>query len=224
MKKTSINLLCVLIIAILAGSILLPAAMASYYFVAGMLANAETTAEVAPQPDTVIDTSSLVVIAMQPGREKLAAPTDTIKFDDGREFPAVITSANIYVPDAEMQSNLDTVSLICTILSTICLILLIIELIKFMISINKGQIFNSLNVKRLRRFGIYLILIAAIECMSGLFQENSIVSMGLELEGYDITALWSIPWQHLLLGFLALLMSQVWAYGLSLKEEHELTI
>ena len=113
------------------------------------------------------------------------------------------------------------------ILYACCLVLyvlLLIQFIRFIVNINRGNIFDNKNVTRLRRFAFYLISISVIKCLGGLIEDCMLAKMNLNLDGYELSTYWEMPWDTMLLGLLALLMAQVWSYGLQLKEEQSLTI
>ena len=57
-----------------------------------------------------------------------------------------------------------------------------------------------------------------------MIEDYMLSNLSLNLDGYTISSYWELPWDTMLLGLLALLMAQVWSYGLQLKEDQALTI
>ena len=95
--------------------------------------------------------------------------------------------------------------------------------IRLIVSINKSDIFSWRNVRRLRRLGI--LLLAAFGC--ALLQEwikLQAVRQVLEIPGYELTLSDAVRGSTLLLGLCALIVGEVFAIGLKMKEEQELTI
>ncbi|MBD5203247.1 MAG: DUF2975 domain-containing protein [Bacteroidales bacterium] len=220
MKRISINILCILIIGILSISVLLPGYYLGSSFAEGMrmgyrMADSRENADVNINP---------VEVYFEPSSELIVFPKDTITFDDGRRVPVIVKQATILEEDRDVSAMPAWVSGICTLLSLVCLVLLIVEFVKFIININRGQIFVDANVRRLRRFGLYLLCIAFLGIVSGLAQESLVNSLELTLDGYRVSAYWSLPFSNILIGLLALLIAQVWSRGIMLEEELRLTV
>ena len=96
---------------------------------------------------------------------------------------------------------------------TICLIYAIVQFAKMIRNIHRNIIFDWANVKRLRRLGISLIL--SFCCSTAIIAINNyLVSQVISLKS-DPT---------LLIGFTALLFAEIFAIGLKMKEENDLTI
>lgn len=220
MKKTSINLLCILIICILSVSVLLPAYYLGARFTEGFVMGYEMAGTEAEVKTEV----SALDVYFEPSSELVIFPKDSITFDDGRRLPVVVKQASVIVDRKCLSSAPIWISGGCTVLSLVCFVLLLVEFVKFIVNINRGQIFVEANVKRLRRFSYCLITIALLGIISGVSQESLVSSMGLTLEGYKVSAYWVLPLGNLLFGLLALLVAQVWSQGIMLEEELRLTV
>nr|MDE7495456.1 DUF2975 domain-containing protein [Muribaculaceae bacterium] len=122
------------------------------------------------------------------------------------------------------SSAVQWISGICYFLSLVFCIFLVIEIVKFVVNINRGEVFVAKNVKRLRHISICFIAISLLIVISGVAQEYLLGSMNLTLSGYQLSAYWIIPWSNLLLGLLALLIAQVWSRGIALEEEQQFTV
>lgn len=229
MKKTYINALCILIIVILAGSILAPAFYLGNAFLAGWTSGMDQSGVSSDELNKINDNNSLdayvpIDICFNADLRTVISSQDSLMFDNGETYPLVLSRGTVMVPEEKWGMELSWLTLSLYILSFVLFVLLMIEFIKFIININKERIFVPKNVVRLRRFGWYLISIAGLRCAAGIIEDRMFSNLGLTLSGYDPSSYWAFPWGNLLIGLLALLMAQVWARGLEMKEENELTI
>lgn len=112
------------------------------------------------------------------------------------------------------------------LLSWVMLFLIIRALKRFfqlIRNINRGLIFDWKNVKYLRRLGI--LLLAAFACYASMIIiSNYHVSQLVELRGCDFSYLIVFSDPILPLGFVSLLVGEIFAIGLRMKEEQDLTI
>lgn len=214
MKKISINALCIIIIAILATNILTTIWSGTMAFLDGWKA----------ADNKFVEQSIPLNIQVPRSPDMRFVPTDTATLDGDKVFPAIVKRATIFVPSHESPSQLRIFNSICMLGQLVLLMMLIAQFIKFIVNINKGLIFEYVNVVHLRRFGIYLILIALLQCAIGLCDDYSVRLMGLTNDGLPVTSGWSMPWTDFLFGCLALLMAQIWTRGLRMREEQDLTI
>ncbi|MCM1377249.1 MAG: DUF2975 domain-containing protein [Clostridium sp.] len=219
MNRTLINFLSVVIIAILAASVLLPILSIVAGISDGFSAD-DQPQQVAPDPY-----SNPVVISMNADEQTLLSPRDTIYFEkSGEAYPLTVKQAIIMLPEDKAPGWTETAVMIGYCLTTICFILLMIDFVKFIVKINRGQVFVPINVRYLRRISLWLILISIFSVVSGVMDEITVDNLNLELYGYTLSASWELPWTTLMLGFLSLLMAQIWRRGIELKEDQEYTI
>ncbi len=221
MKKTSINILCCLILVILGASILMPAFTLGSVFVAGFSAGWQASDN--PEASPAIETIP-VDVSFNPEIGTLVTGSDTISFTNNETYPMIMSRAVIMVPEERFSSTLSWISMALYIICFVLFVFLMIEFIRFIININKGCIFDHKNIKRLKRFSYYLISIALLKCAAGMIEDVLFYELGLHIDGYTLASYWIIPWGTLLLGLLSLLMAQIWSRGLEMKEEQELTI
>lgn len=213
MKKTSINTLCVIIILILASNVLTALWTGFHAFLSGYNAPLDTEEVLTP-----------VRVAMNHYRTASIAPSDTVYLDGGHTYSAMVDRATIMLPDHSFWIGAQIVDSVCIVAIIVLLVLLIIQFVKFIVNINKGLIFEFVNIRHLRRFGVYLLVIAALQCLMGLTNDYAISRLGLTSCGVALTSAWTLPWSDMLFGCLALLMAQIWTRGLRMREEQELTI
>ncbi|MBD5212942.1 MAG: DUF2975 domain-containing protein [Bacteroidales bacterium] len=220
MKKNSINALCILVIGFLLAYIVLPALL----FLVG---RGSTLGNYSSETPTTVMNTTPVMVNFHPQTQELLSPKNNLLFKTGEKLPVVLQQGIVMVPDAKADSAFSSGAIIDILISVLTLaafVLLLIDFIKFIININKGKIFERLNIRYLSRFGLYLIIIGLLDCISGLIQETTFSQYGLSLIGYELSTGWSIPWADFLLGCFALLLARIWAVGMSMKEDQQLTI
>lgn len=117
-------------------------------------------------------------------------------------------------------------ALINTLLSFILIIFgikAVLQFIKFIRNINRSDIFCWANVKLLRKLGTSLLITFAAT-LTSTYMHTWQLSQVLKIPGYSYN--WLNPFSHssLLLGVLAFVIAEVFAIGLKMKEEQDLTI
>lgn len=118
---------------------------------------------------------------------------------------------------SQMMNNITT--LISIIAGVFCLL----QFFYLIRNINRGDIFSWKNVKFLRRLGVSLILLF-ICSFATIMIGNYEAAQVLELNGCEYSNLFVFSDPTFVLGFIALLVAEVFAIGLKMKEEQELTI
>lgn len=94
---------------------------------------------------------------------------------------------------------------------------------KLIVQINRNIVFDWTNVKYLRRIGWGLIAIFFCAFVS-VWITNYQLSQVVALKGMEFNLLLAFSDPTFILGFIALLAAEVFALGLRLKEENDLTI
>lgn len=105
----------------------------------------------------------------------------------------------------------------------ICCIYAIVQFVKMIRNIHRNIIFDWANVKRLRRLGLSLILCFCCSLVTFAIN-NHLVSQVISLKDCDFSIAFQFSDPTLLIGFTALLFAEIFAIGLRLKEENDLTI
>ena len=221
MKKTTIYILSVIVLAITAASVLIPTYNAISLGVEGFSMGLADGLEETPghKGDDIP-----LVVKFKPETMQMLQPTDSINFNNAQRYPIVIDRVTVMVPEGSVSSWTLTFNVVSLVLSLVCLGILLWKFIRFIANISKERIFVSENVKLLRISSYMLFAISAIEILSGVFTDHIIASLAFELKGYDITSSWIFPWSNLMLGAISLLMAQIWARGLEIQQDQELTI
>lgn len=112
---------------------------------------------------------------------------------------------------------------ITSLISIIAGIFCLIQFFYLIRNINRGDIFSWKNVKFLRRLGVSLILLF-ICSFATIMIGNYEAARVLELNGCEYSNIFAFSDPTFVLGFIALLVAEVFAIGLKMKEEQELTI
>lgn len=220
MNKTTINLLCIIFLAVLTASIIVPGiGMVSSFF-----AGFEDGAKSREADNTEVLKSTPVEVTVNITDNFPEALQDTIQADNGVLIPIQITKGMVNVPGKNYSAATLSIVILCALAGIAIFILLFIQVVKFVVRINRGEIFNKRNISILNKTGIYLLILGFLQSCIGIAEDFAVSGMGLSFSGLALTSNWNIPWSELLLGIMALLMAQVWARGVHLKEEQELTI
>jgi len=100
----------------------------------------------------------------------------------------------------------------------------IIYFFKFIYAVNKGKLFEKTNLKYLRILGFSLLATFLFEIVFNYISYNTVTSL-FSFEDYDILfGSSSISYIQPIAGLSALLVRQILAIGIEMKEEQELTI
>lgn len=105
----------------------------------------------------------------------------------------------------------------------ICCIYAIVQFVKMIRNIHRNIIFDWANVKRLRRLGFSLILCFCCSLVTFAIN-NHLVSQVISLKDCNFSIAFQFSDPTLLIGFTALLFAEIFAIGLKMKEENDLTI
>ena len=112
---------------------------------------------------------------------------------------------------------------ITTLISVLASIFCLIQFFYLIRNINRGDIFSWKNVKFLRKLGVSLILLF-ICSFTTIMIGNYEAAQVLELKGCEYFNIFAFSEPTFILGFIALLVAEVFAVGLKMKEEQDLTI
>lgn len=94
---------------------------------------------------------------------------------------------------------------------------------KLINTINRQIIFDWINVRRLNKLGILLLVSAVVTIIINLLNYYSVIE-DIVLEGHSMNFFEVFNTINLILGLIALLVGRIFAMGIRLREEQELTI
>lgn len=228
MKKTSIYLLSICVICVLILSVIMPArriltvGVESYNIAFGV--EGKNKASEATDAENSNAPRAMIMMEFKPTASTMIHPKDSIAFSNGEVYPYVFERASILAPADRIPAWTILLALILSPLEILLDIFIMWKLIRFIVTVSKQQIFVSRNVKYLRQTSTALLLIALLQIIEGLCHDKIFSLYGFSWPGYELGAAWSFPWSCLIIGILGFLFAQVWAYGISIKEDQELTI
>lgn len=219
--KRRLNILCVLVILTLSYSVL----EVGYYLFIGFRAGLETATDEQTHLGEVNKIKDMKTIHLLPdgisieGGELLCDSVYNAK--SGAYEPAAFATLCVSVPVLSRWTNFWIGVL--TIIRLICLFKAMFFFIRLVVDINRSQIFCWKNVSRLRRLGILLLVSFGCCCLSE-YLNLRVMQEVFELPGYAISMREALPDTIPVLGLCALIVAEVFAIGLKMKEEQDLTI
>ena len=154
--------------------------------------------------------------------ESLAMPNELMNKKSGELMPASIKNATVKVAVGE-RSMLNLLSMIlCIIILSVGELIVAYSFLRIIFAVNKSVIFEWVNVKRLRIMGIGFILMFIGRAILGFIQKYSFFKI-MDIENYKIINS-SFDGSILMFGVISFLVAEIFAVGLRLKEDQELTI
>lgn len=169
--------------------------------------------------DKEVDSNVLFVdVYLKPDTAQM--PTDSLYNKKSQSWmPAQIQSAAVKVAGKEMS--------IPTLLKGIAKVLLIIAVmflfLRLIVGVGVSKVFEWSNVKILRLMGLGLVLVFGIDFMDYYYNVNQLRDM-IEIPGYRVIGDNIFGFMNLVLGLSSFLIAEVFAIGLKMREEQDLTI
>lgn len=225
--KRRLNIFCVLVLLVLGYSVVETA----YYMGIGMKAGMEASQEIMESGDKEAMESfrelggmeyiGLIPRSLNKGVMKLLS--DSIYNEKSGEYVPVMYSSMAVSVRTNRSWASSVASGMLGLLTFVAIIWAIVLFFKLIVAVNRSHIFNWQNVRRLRRMG--LLLIAGFGC-SFLSSYLSLCNLreALVLQNYDLSISDLVSTTILVIGLTALIVAEVFAIGLKLQEEQDLTI
>ena len=166
------------------------------------------------------DINGLFLVTLKP-IESYAMPDKLLNKKNGQLLPARINNAMIKAPIEISGSNM-LWTLICSAFVIAGFITAAFNFLKIILAVNKSVIFEWINVKRLRRMGIGFVLMFVVGAILAYIEKYAVSEL-IDIENYKII---NSPYDGgiLMFGVISFLVAEIFAVGLRLKEEQELTI
>lgn len=233
--KRRLNLLCAVILLVLGWSVV----MSGYYLFMGASLGVRAGwnyAEAMQNPDSVpaahmedvLALKDMSYVSLVPDAFRGTGNATTLLRDsvynelEGRYVPACYATLLVSVekPEAPWQG---VVTGLASLVSTVAIVWALVLFIRLIVAINKSQIFLWRNIRRLRVLGF--MLLASFAC-SWLAEYINLCNLRevLSIPGYGLDLTDATNVSTLLLGLCALIVAEVFAIGLRMKEEQDLTI
>lgn len=142
---------------------------------------------------------------------------------DGKPVKAQMTQGVVWLDKDVMGGIPGFISTFCAIISTVLTLLVMWHFIRFIKNINRQEIFTWKNVNLLETMGGLLIAASALNLIYSWIQ-CYMISQAFAVEGRIIDWLSPLCSSNIILGVLACIIGEVFAMGLRLREDQELTI
>jgi len=154
---------------------------------------------------------------------KADSPFTSFGFNIKSKYPANVFTDSIYnTVTGESMMLLLPLGLLALVIAAL-VILLIYWFIKLIFNINKSIIFEWKNVKLLRKIGILLIGFYVCGIIFAFLFGNYASSL-VSIPGYFLDNSKFFSYGSLIQGIIALIVAEIFAIGLKLKEEQDLTV
>lgn len=220
--KKQLNLICVLIFFFVGLSLLPSIYLMGNAFVDGFSAGMSQAEKVHEQGVTNISAEVLSPLALNLWPKSLAATSDKIFNQRDQEwYLASQIKTLVWVKSKEL--GITQLGGLLTLISLIFIVKAIIQFYKLINAINHEVIFDWLNVRRLNRIGRNLLISFVLTQAYVLMNYWASIRL-FELEGYEHNIGCDFQSMTLIMGLIALLVGRIFAIGLQMKEEQELTI
>ena len=149
-------------------------------------------------------------------------PDTIINAQNNEKVPVMYTQMAVRT-GKEVNYSYLIISSSCSLMNALLTISALIIFVMLILSINKSQIFNWKNVRRLRRLGVLLIIGFVCTFLLAFLSFHNVEKV-FSVTGYSLSMADMVHITSLVLGISALIVAEVFAIGLKMKEEQELTI
>ncbi len=220
--KRRLNILCLIVVLVLSYSVL----ETGYYFFIGAKAGVEAVTESKTDLSAKAEIMNMKYVSLVPHSFSLSGGNffnDSVYNEkSGAYLPAIYSSMVVSV-DSKPTVWESITDKVLNFLQLIMYVWAIVLFIRLIISINKSDIFKWRNVRRLRRMGIALIIGFCCTFITAYLNLCSVEKV-FSLHGYELGISDMVSTTMLVLGLSALIVAEVFAIGLKMKEEQDLTI
>ncbi len=217
--KKKLNILCFIVMLVLSYSVI----EAVYYMGIGFKSGVELGLSAKMNMQRKQELMHLENINLLPRDLSNNFLTDSIyNAKTGKYIPATYGQLTVSV-DTQPSIVLRILSVIASLTDFVTTIWAIILFIRIVVSINKSEIFNWKNVRRIRCLGILLIISFACTFLTAFLTVYNVEKVFSSLH-YSLCLTDMVKITSLVLGLTALIVAEVFAIGLKMKEEQDLTI
>ncbi|TWV14092.1 DUF2975 domain-containing protein [Bacteroidaceae bacterium HV4-6-C5C] len=217
--KKKLNILCFIVMLVLSYSVL----EAVYYMGIGFKSGVELGMSTKMNVQRRQELMHLENINLLPRNLSRNFLTDSVyNAKTGKYIPASFGQMTVSV-DTQPSIVLKVFSVSATLTDFVTTVWAIILFIRIVVSINKSEIFNWKNVRRIRRLGVLLIVSFACTFLTAFLTVYNVEKVFSSMH-YTLCLTDMVKITSLVLGLTALIVAEVFAIGLKMKEEQELTI
>lgn len=216
--KKRLNMLCILVVIVLLYSV----AQSLYLFGLGVSFGMRTVKSTELHKEEQLNSlMNLQAVGLIPDGPTLF--NDSVYNEKSQSYvPAFYGQLGVGVPT---KPNIwqKFLSMFCNFIHLLALLGATVLFIRTITSINKSNIFSWKNVSRLRWLGGLLIL-SFISSFISAFVSYRVMIDSFSLQGYRLHIFDFISILTLVLGIVSYIVAEIFAIGLKMKEEQELTI
>lgn len=215
--KRKLNFLCVIVMLVLSYSVLEVVYFLSLGFKTGIELGMNSSNV---QREELMHLETLHLLPKDMSNSLLK---DSILNEKSGQYVPVSYDEMIVSVNAKPSFLVKSISVLAVLGDFVTVIWAVVLFIRIIIAINKSEIFNWRNVRRLRRLGVLLIIGFACSFLKSLLTVYNVGKV-LSLANYSLSIADMVHTTSLVLGLSALIVAEVFAIGLRIKEEQELTI
>ncbi|MCD8183135.1 MAG: DUF2975 domain-containing protein [Bacteroides sp.] len=221
--KRRLNILCVIVVLVLGYSVL----ETGYYFGMGLKLAVEAGGNASISMERQKELMNMKYISLMPENFSYVGDGEILQDSVYNEKSGTYVSASygslLVSVNTTMPIWMLMVSSLLPLLHLGVCVWAIALFIRLIISINKSDIFNWKNVRRLRFMGLALIISFCTSFLPSYFAFKRIGEV-FALRGYKLDLSDTVNTTILVLGISTLIVAEVFAIGLKMKEEQDLTI
>ena len=214
--KRRLNILCVIVLLVLGYSVL----ETTYYVGLGIKTGIEKGFDSKIDAKAKEEISNVQLVPKDLGGDILI---DSVYNEKTGEYVPAAYGQMIVSVNTQPSVLSRIVSLLILILNYVAIVWAVVLFIRLIVSINKSDIFNWKNVRRLRRLGVLLIIGFVCTFLLAFLSFHNVEKV-FSVTGYSLSMADMVHITSLVLGISALIVAEVFAIGLKMKEEQELTI
>lgn len=221
--KRRLNILCLIVILVLSYSVL----HAGYYFFIGVKLGVEAVTENKEDISKVHEVMNMQYISlipkswsMQGGSDMFA---DSVYNEKSQTYVPAVYSAMAVSMETPPSVWRTISNWLFPPLQVVLYVWAIVLFIRLVISINKSDIFNWRNVRRLRSIGGILIIAFCCTGIAAYLNLRGIEEV-FSIRGYELSLSDMLDTTILVVGLCSLIVGEIFAIGLRMKEEQDLTI
>lgn len=213
--KRRVNIICTLIFLAISFSLISSFINSLSAMKAGFMEGQSVAAE-----DRNRDTSAFLTLV----------PIDESEYPDSlynnvtqQWMPASHSNTLVRIPANDVNKLHWVITGLLATVFTVSIITFLVVFIRIIIAINKSVIFDWSNVRKLRIAGACLLVSFISGCLTQYLMIESYTKI-IDIPGYIISQRDTFDSSFLIWGLISLLVAEVFAVGLRLQEEQELTI
>ncbi|EKU87681.1 DUF2975 domain-containing protein [Bacteroides oleiciplenus] len=217
--KRRLNILCVIVLFVLGYSVL----ETTYYVGMGIKAGIEKGFDSKIDVKEREEMTNLQVVQLVPKDLGGAILIDSVYNEKSGEYVPAAYGQMIVSVNTQPSVLSRIISFLILIADYVAIVWAVVLFIRLIVSINKSDIFNWKNVRRLRRLGVLLIISFACTFFTAFLSFYNVGKV-FSVTGYSLSMADMVHITSLVLGLSALIVAEVFAIGLRMKEEQDLTI